>query len=274
VRISADSGGVPMLLQVNLGIHAADPGDIAALAVSGNTGILNPTVDFVVPAGGTWNVQWAADPRPTSTTLPATIAPPTLSARVLSGGGTLRFPADEVFVFTNREMYATAMLFNLSPGDANITPIPGVNDAGQPVANCEPAVNSDGKVQFVDASSADRVFCRRTPPTNGLVVFPNAHMWLSSSWTNAQDYYHLRSCSSNLSTCVAKFEGFIDAHYCGPADPHCLNLNAPLTTVSRRCGVQSLDRDTATPLPYKGGARRLFDASNVTSAPAPTRVLA
>jgi hypothetical protein len=57
---------------------------------------------------------------------------------------------------------------------------------------------------------------------------------------------------------VASFEGFIDARYCGAADPHC--LNAASTTVSRRCQVQSLDRDTATPLPYKGGARRLRDA--------------
>ena len=91
-----------------------------------------------------------------------------------------------------------------------------------------------------------------------MVVFPNAHVWLSSSWTNAQDYYHLRSCSSDLSTCVASFEGFIDASYCGPADPHCLNTSSK--TVSRPCHVQSLDRDSASPIPYSGGARKLFDA--------------
>jgi hypothetical protein len=84
-------------------------------------------------------------------------------------------------------------------------------------------------------------------------------MWLSSSWTDAQDYYHLRSCSSDLSTCVASFEGFIEKNYCGPADPHCLSANS--TIVSRRCHVKSLDRDTASPLPYHGRrGRKLLDA--------------
>jgi hypothetical protein len=73
------------------------------------------------------------------------------------------------------------------------------------------------------------------------------------------DYYRLRSCSSDQATCVANFEGFIDAQYCGPADPHC--LKSASTIVSRRCAQQSQDRDTARPLPYKGAARRLFDAS-------------
>jgi len=220
--------------------------------------VVNPSVNFVVPVGGTWNVQWATDPRPTSTTLPATVAPPVLTAHVTAGGGTLRFPADEVFVFTNREMYATAMLFNLPSSSGNITPIPGDAD-GTPVANCEPRINSDGFVEYCDASFNDGCrSCVRTPPEGGLVVFPNANMWLAGSWTNAQDYYHLRSCSSDLTTCVANFRGFIDARYCGPADPHCLNSTS--TTVSRRCNVQSLDRDTALPRPYRGPAQQLFDA--------------
>jgi len=253
IRISADSHGVRTVLQVNLGIHADDPGGTAALAVSGSVGVVNPTVEFVVPAGGTFNVQWAADPRVGSST-----PPPALSAHARSGGGTVRFPADEVFVFGNREMYATAMLFNLVPGDANIAAIPGVTDSGAPVADCEPVVNRDGVVRYVAAGVRDEVIaCRRTP-RNGQVVFPNAHMWLSSSWTDADDYYRLRSCSSDASTCVATFEGFIDARYCGASDPHCLDANAII--VSRRCGVQSIDRDTTVSLPYPGAPRRLFDA--------------
>jgi hypothetical protein len=267
VSISADSHGVPLLLQVNLGIHAANPGDPTALAVSGSAGVVNPSVQFTVPTGGTWNVQWAADPRPTSTSLPATIEPPTLSATVVSGGGKLRFPADEVFVFTNREMYATAMLFNLSPGDGNIAPIPGVSAQGQPVADCAPRVDSNGPIiEFCDASVIGSCSpCRRSP--GSVVVFPNAHMWLASSWTNAQDYYQLRSCSADLSTCVASFEGFIDANYCGPTDPHCLSANS--RTVARHCHVKSVDRDTSSARPYRGNGQKLFDAfgCHIGSAP-------
>src|SRR5262249_20277206 len=93
VSISADSHGQQMILQVNLGVHAAaNPGDPAVLATSSST--IDPSVQFTVPAGGTFNVQWAADPRPA-----IGIAPPTLSATQVYGEGPLRFPADEVFVF-------------------------------------------------------------------------------------------------------------------------------------------------------------------------------
>lgn len=257
VQVSANSNGVRMILQANLGIHAADPGSPGAIATSQSA--INPAVAFVVPQGGTFNVQWAADPRPDSNGGPASIAPPTLRARVVAGGGTLRFPADEVFVFANREMYSTAMLFNLTSVDANIAAIPGIGAQGQPVANCGPRINSDGRLQFCDGSVRDGCSACRRAPARGQVVFPNAHMWLSSSWTDAQDYYALRSCSSDLSTCVATFEGFIDDRYCGPGDPHCLKPGSK--TVSRRCDVQSHDRDTAKPRPYAGGARKLDDAS-------------
>lgn len=261
VRVSANSQGVPMILQINLGIHAANPGDPTALAVSGSSGVINPTVQFIVPVGGTWNVQWAADPRPTSTSLPATIAPPTLSVSTIAGNGNaLRFPADEVFVFPNREMYSTAMIFNLSSGDANITPIPGVASTGDFVADCAPRINPDARTEFCDASAPNSCLsCRRTSVKGALsVIFPNAHTWLASSWTNAQAYYQVRSCTADSSVCVSSFEGFIDASYCGPADPHCLSSSSQ--TVAPRCHVQSLDNDTANPLPYTGGARKLYDA--------------
>ncbi len=260
VRISADSHGVPMLLQVNLGIHAANPGSPGALAVSGAAGAVNPTVQFTVPVGGSWNVQWAADPRPTSTSLPATIAPPSLTATLVSGDDALHFPADEIFVFPNREMYSTAMIFDLAPGDGNIVPIAGVTDQGAPVADCEPRINSDGFTEFCDASAAGSCSqCRRTTIRGaGSVVFPNAHVWLASAWTNALDYYQNRACNSDLSSCIASFEGFIDAPYCGLSDPHCVKETSK--PIVRRCEIQSVDRDTASPLPYRGGARKLSDA--------------
>jgi hypothetical protein len=255
VRISADSHGVPMILQVNLGVHAANPGDLAALAVSGTGGTIDPSVQLTVPAGGTFNVQWAADPRPA-----IGIVPPTLSATQVYGMGPLRFPADEVFVFPNREMYATAMIFNLSASDSNIAPIPGITVQGfQPVANCEPRINSDGFRQFCDASLTDGCnLCTRIIPPVSTVVFPNAHMWLDSSWTNAPDYYTLRACAS-ATFCVAKFEGLIETPYCGASDPHC--LNAASKKVTDRCEVQSLDTDTASPLPYAGNPQKLRDAA-------------
>ena len=260
VHLAARTKGVRMLLQVNLGIHAANPGTPGAIAISGAAGKVDPSVDFVVPAGGTFNVQWAADPRPTSKALPATIAPPTLTA-VVAGGGKLLFPADEVFVFTNREMYATAMLFNLSAADHNIAPIPGTTAFGKgQVANCEPRINSDGRIQYCDASNSETCIpCTRTPRPGGKrVVFPNAHLWLSASWTKAQDYYALRSCSSDLSSCVANFEGFIDANYCGPANARCTGGGA--VVVAKACQVQSRDNDTAPARPYAGPAQKLNDA--------------
>ena len=245
-----------MLLQVNLGVHGATQGDPAVLATSSST--IDPSVQFTVPAGGTFNVQWAADPRPA-----AGIVPPTLSATQVYGEGPLRFPADEVFVFPNREMYATAMIFNLSASDSNIAPIPGVlvTNPAQVVANCEPRTTSDGFVAFCDAASQNGCAqCTRIFPPEGFsrVVFPNAHMWLDSSWTNPQDYYSLRACTSG-GFCVAKFEGLIETPYCGASDPHC--LNAASKKVADRCEVQSLDTDTASPLPYAGNPQKLRDAA-------------
>ncbi len=252
VVIEADSHGKKILLQINLGIHGATKGGPGVIATSGPAGVVNPKVEFTVPVGGTFNVQWAADPRPSLAS-----AAPKLKATVKQGGGTLRFPADEIFAFPNREMYATAMMFNLSASDNNIANIPGTTSDGKPVANCGVRINSDGRPQFcveqppvtspkTDAQRTDQVSCipctRNLKPGGKFVVFPNAHMWLSSSWTNQQDYYALRSCSSNLSTCVAKYEGLID----GGAHP---------------CAVQSANRDTTAPLPYQGGARPLEDAA-------------
>ena len=244
-----------MILQVNLGVHAANPGDPAALAVSGTGSTIDPSVQFTAPEGGTFNVQWAADPRPAPG-----IAPPTLSATQVYGEGPLRFPADEDFVFPNREMYATAILFNLSASDNNIAPIPGILNNGAPVANCEPRINSDGFVAFCDASLTGGCSqCRRIIPPVSTVVFPNAHMWLDSSWTNALAYYSVRSCTSGTSFCVAKFEGFIQTPYCGASDPHCLIGTS--RKVADRCEVQSLDTDTASPLPYAGNPQKLRDAA-------------
>ena len=259
VRINARSNGARMLLQVNLGIHGANPGQAGAIAISGNSGVIDPKVEFTVPAGGTFNVQWAADPRPMSRTLPATVKPPKLTATLIAGGGTLRFPADEVFAFVNREMYSTSMLFNLGASDNNIASIPGVTSSGQKVASCEASINSKGSLQFcvgaatlteynrtmeryrvsTAAATTPCTPCRRTPRRGAkTVVFPNANMWLSSSWTNAQDYYELRSCSSDLSSCVANFRGLIES----------------------KCDVQSKSVDSASPRPYAGPAEGLQDA--------------
>jgi hypothetical protein len=142
-------------------------------------------------------------------------------------------------------MYATAMIFNLSASDSNIAPLPGINSQGQPVALCEPRNNpTDFFVQFCDASvTSSCTPCTRIIGSVSTVVFPNAHMWLDSSWINAQDYYHVRSCTPDTSFCVASFEGFIETPYCGANDPHC--LNAPSKKAADRCQVQSLDTDTA-----------------------------
>jgi len=93
---------------------------------------------------------------------------------------------------------------------------------------------------------------RNFTPGATRVIFPNAHMWLSNSWTSAQSYYRARSCSSDLSTCIANFEGLIDASWVNP--------------VTRRtvpaCQVQNADSDTYRPLPYPAPPRTLHDANS------------
>jgi hypothetical protein len=276
VRVSAKSFGHKVLLQVNLGIHAANPGEQGAIAISGNKGTVDPHVDFVIPQGGTFNVQWAADPRPMGTALPATVQPPDLTATATHGNGNVHLPADEVFVFPNREMYVTAMLFNLAAGDRNIADIPGAVD-GKPVASCEPNVNENGSITYcvgIEAppqpTDAKQQTAQRaategcTPCTRTLkagqrfLTFPNAHMWLSSGWNKEQDYYSLRSCSSDLSSCVAKFEGFIDIDYCGPSNPRC---HGGAAVVAKKCDVQSKSVDTSTARTYLGPVAALDDAS-------------
>jgi probable HAF family extracellular repeat protein len=108
--------------------------------------------------------------------------------------------------------------------------------------------------QLCDATNTTScTTCTRSfAPGAAHVIFPNAHLWLSRNWNNAQDYYHNRSCSSDLSTCVASFEGYIDAPWANPATGR---------TVSP-CQVQSSDADSHLPLPYLGTARPLSDANS------------
>ena len=73
----------------------------------------------------------------------------------------------------------------------------------------------------------------------GVVVFPDAHMWLGGSFAN-NAYAEGRMCSSDSSSCLANYEGSIDS---GLAP--CLSLD--------------LDADTANPRSYSGAARPLYD---------------
>jgi len=104
-------------------------------------------------------------------------------------------------------------------------------------------------------SAANTTACipctRNFTPGSLHVVFPNAHMWLSRSWNNAQDYYKARSCSSDLSTCIATLEGFIDAAFLNPATGRTVPA----------CLVQNADTDTHSPLPYPPPAQTLHDAN-------------
>jgi Tol biopolymer transport system component/uncharacterized membrane protein len=95
--------------------------------------------------------------------------------------------------------------------------------------------------------------CTRTfTPGAVHVVFPDAHMWLSRGWNDAQAYYRARSCSSDASTCIARLEGLIDAPF--------VNLAAGQSVPA--CLQQSADTDGQKPLPYAGAARPLNDADS------------
>jgi probable HAF family extracellular repeat protein len=106
--------------------------------------------------------------------------------------------------------------------------------------------------QLCDASNQTSCTpCTRSFTPGALhVIFPNAHLWLSRSWNNAQDYYRNRACSSDLSTCIAAFEGYIDAPWLNPATGRTVPA----------CLLQSSDTDSHRPLPYTGTARALNDA--------------
>jgi TolB protein len=109
--------------------------------------------------------------------------------------------------------------------------------------------------QLCDASNQTNCIpCTRTfTPGATHVIFPDAHMWLSKSWNNAQDYYRNRSCSADFSTCIATFEGFIDAPFLNPATGQTVPA----------CLQQSADNDsTQPPLSYPGPARPLNDADS------------
>jgi hypothetical protein len=240
VRVSLAST-VPVLAQANQGIMAhsscpapcTDPDVLAPAA-------LGTSVQFTVPPSGVFNVQWTtwarADLTPTTTA--------TMTAQVI-GLGTVRFPADELDIFpaSNREMTAWGNIF----GQANIDPalwscpanLVGNVDSGMSVQLCVP-----GK-----ESLSCQPCTRPWAPGAQHVIFPNAHLWLSRSWNNAQAYYHARSCSSDLSTCIATFEGFIDA------------FSVTLTSFVPPCLVQNADTDSHVPLPYAGLPRTLHDAN-------------
>src|SRR5438874_6962639 len=98
-----------------------------------------------------------------------------------------KFAANEVDVFHNREAAWSGNIF----GDDNINPA---------LRSCEPRlvlVRSERQaISFeIDLCLAkdDKQCCpcqRTFPQGSHTVIFPNAHMWLSSSWNSAQDYYH------------------------------------------------------------------------------------
>jgi len=244
VKVSLAST-VPMLSQANQGImgHDAcaagctDP-DVLAPAAPGSS------VQFTVPPSGVFNVQWTAWSRDDLSVAGAT---PTMTAKVISGS--VSYPADELDIFprTNREMTARGNIF----GQANIDPA---------LWSCEARLffneNVEGgplfTVRLCDASNTDGCTpCTRPFEPGALhVIFPNAHLWLSQNWNSAQDYYQARSCSSDLSTCIATFEGLIDA----------FSFNAATGNFVPPCQVQSADTDSHRPLPYAGHPRRLHDA--------------
>jgi len=48
-------------------------------------------------------------------------------------------------------------------------------------------------------------------PLGPSIAFPNAHVWLSKNWGDTQGYYQNRACTSDLSTCIAHYEGTIES---------------------------------------------------------------
>lgn len=88
-------------------------------------------------------------------------------------------------------------------------------------------------------------------PAAPSIAFPNAHVWISSTWGDSQGYFQKRACTSDLSTCIANFQGTIDT---GPA----------------RCAApagQSVDALTGLPLGDVGGCN-FGNLAGATPAPA------
>jgi uncharacterized membrane protein len=135
-------------------------------------------------------------------------------------------------------------------GINNLAAVVGINFIGEGVNGFLASLTG---VQLCSAEPTRTCIpCTRNFTPGALrVIFPNAHMWLSRSWNNAQDYYKARACSSDLSTCIATLEGFIDAPFLNPATGR----------VVQACQVQNADTDTHRPLPYPGPARTLHDAN-------------
>ena len=255
VEISLATGGVPMLLQVNQGIMAHDypystpgacsgtpPGcvdpEVLALSVAG---VANPSARFTITPSGIFNAQWTTAARD----LLASGAKPVMTARVL-GPGRVKFPADELDVFParNRELTAAGNIF----GEENIDPA---------MWSCESRLFFSDGPSYIRLCAASNVeFCtpctRGFPPGGLKVIFPNAHLWLSRSWNSAQAYYQNRACSSDLSTCIASYEGYIDA----------FSFDATTARLRFPCLSQDFDRDTFRPVPYAGPPRHLHDAKS------------
>ena len=274
VDVTVDSKGNALLVQVNQGIMGHDypwaaggscegtapgagctDGDVLAVA---DQGTVNPLLRFTVPSSGVFNVQWTAAARDTLNG----IARPGMGARVV-GTGLVSFPANELDVFPrgNREMTSSANIF----GEANIDPAlwscearPRFRRGTAPTPITGAAFTPDAVVVLPPtilclATNPDACTPCERPFREGAqhVVFPNAHLWLSRGWNNAQAYYQARSCSANLSTCIATFEGYIDAFWLRPA---------PARSVPP-CLLQSFDTDSFRPLPYAGTPRPLGDAN-------------
>ena len=107
-------------------------------------------------------------------------------------------------------------------------------------------------------------------PASPSVIFPNAHMWLSSSWGNPKAYYRNRSCSSDQATCISTFEGTIDT---GPAPCSSLGLDldtSPLGPSARPlkdvggCSMGNFEGGTPVPLTFNDGDGA-FPAYGVTT---------
>src|SRR5207247_3383768 len=122
------------------------------------------------------------------------------------------FPANEVDIFHNREMRGWGNIF----GQDNIDPALWSCEVRVVVVGQTIDDNKDFlpfETQLCQANVTDRAkSCPRPfPPGGHPVVFPQAKMWLSAAWTDQQNYYHARSCSSDQSTCIAELEGTIES---------------------------------------------------------------
>ena len=90
------------------------------------------------------------------------------------------------------------------------------------------------------------------------IAFPNAHLWLSKSWGDTQGYYRKRSCTSDLSTCIANFEGTIETTASNPAG--CAQLSSSVDPVTglplgdvAGCNYGNLQGGAATPATFNDG---------------------